>query len=62
MRLKMGATGRKRVLEELSWEQTKKNLLLAYKILFPACHEAVVVPHPRQDIDQEKVAHNITVN
>jgi len=58
----MGVIGRKRVLEELSWDQTKKNLLLAYKILFPASQEAMVMPHPQQDMDQEKVTHNITLN
>ncbi len=62
LRRKMGAIGRKRVLEELSWDQTKKNLLLAYKILFPASQEAMVMPHPQQDMDQEKVTHNITLN
>jgi glycosyltransferase involved in cell wall biosynthesis len=62
LRLKMGAIGRKRVLEELSWHQTKKNLLFAYKILFPASQEAMVVPHPQQDGEQENVAHNITLN
>jgi glycosyltransferase involved in cell wall biosynthesis len=62
LRLKMGAIGRKRVLNELSWDQTKKNLLLAYKILFPTSQEAMNMPHPQQDIEQEKVAHTITLN
>jgi glycosyltransferase involved in cell wall biosynthesis len=56
LRLKMGAIGRKRVLEELSWDQTKKNLLLAYKILFPTSQKSIVMPHPQQDVEQEKVA------
>lgn len=35
LRLSMGAYGRKRVEDVLSWEYDKKNLLLAYKMLFP---------------------------
>src|SRR5207249_11159203 len=35
LRLKMGAIGRKRIEEELSWVHTSKNLLLVYKMLFP---------------------------
>ena len=35
LRLKMGAIGRNRIDEELSWEHNKKNLILAYKVLFP---------------------------
>ncbi len=62
LRLKMGAIGRKRVLEELSWHQTKKNLLFAYKLLFPVSQEAMAVPHPQQDGEQENVAHTITLN
>jgi glycosyltransferase involved in cell wall biosynthesis len=34
LRLKMGAIGRKRIEEELSWDHTKKNLLQAYEVLF----------------------------
>jgi glycosyltransferase involved in cell wall biosynthesis len=34
-RLKLGAIGRKRIEEELSWDHSKKNLILAYKMLFP---------------------------
>lgn len=34
LRFKMGALGRKRIEEELSWNQTKKHLLLAYQALF----------------------------
>lgn len=36
LRLQMGAFGRKRVEEELCWDRTKRNLLLAYEALFPA--------------------------
>jgi glycosyltransferase involved in cell wall biosynthesis len=35
LRRHMGAIGRKRVEEELCWDQTKQNLLLAYQKLFP---------------------------
>ena len=34
LRLKMGASGRRRIVDELSWDHTKKNLLLAYEMLF----------------------------
>src|SRR5438876_1308563 len=34
LRLKMGAFGRKRIEEELSWDHTKEHLLLAYEKLF----------------------------
>jgi glycosyltransferase involved in cell wall biosynthesis len=36
LRLKLGAIGRKRIEEELSWDHTKQNLLLAYRTLFPS--------------------------
>ena len=36
LRLKLGAIGRKRIEEELSWDHTKQNLLLAYEMLFPS--------------------------
>ena len=35
LRLRMGGIGRKRIEEELSWEHSKENLLLAYARLFP---------------------------
>ncbi len=35
LRLKLGAIGRKRIEEELSWDHTKQNLLLAYEMLLP---------------------------
>ncbi len=34
LRVKMGAIGRKRIEEELNWNHDKKNLLLAYRMLF----------------------------
>jgi glycosyltransferase involved in cell wall biosynthesis len=36
LRLKLGAIGRKRIEEELSWDHTKQHLLLAYEMLFPS--------------------------
>ncbi len=35
LRLQLGAIGRKRIEEELSWDHTKQNLVLAYEMLFP---------------------------
>ncbi len=35
LRLRMGALGRKRIDETLSWEETKKQLLFAYEALLP---------------------------
>ncbi len=37
LRLTMGANGRKRIEKELSWDHSKKNLLLAYEILLNRC-------------------------
>jgi glycosyltransferase involved in cell wall biosynthesis len=36
LRSKMGAIGQKRIEEELNWDHDKRNLLLAYKMLFAA--------------------------
>ena len=36
LRFKLGAIGQKRIEEELNGNQDKQNLLLAYKVLFPA--------------------------
>jgi glycosyltransferase involved in cell wall biosynthesis len=36
LRLSMGTRGRQRVEEELCWERTSRQLLLAYEQLFPA--------------------------
>ncbi len=49
LRLKMGAFGRKRLLGELSWDQTKKNLLLAYEMLFSKDHEPFDPSRSQQD-------------
>jgi glycosyltransferase involved in cell wall biosynthesis len=35
LRLKLGAIGRQRIEEELSWDESTKNLLQAYAVLFP---------------------------
>ncbi len=41
LRLRLGARGRKRIEEILSWDHTKENLLLAYATLFPkSCGDA----------------------
>ena len=40
LRHTLGAVGRKRIEEELSWEYSKQNLLRAYEMLFPASAEA----------------------
>lgn len=42
LRLKMGAIGRNRIEEELEWEHSKKNLLLAYEKLFPRSSKPLV--------------------
>ncbi len=42
LRNRMGAFGRKRVEEELSWEHSRKNLLLAYEAIFPLRSEPSV--------------------
>ncbi len=39
LRFKLGAIGRQRIFEELSWNHTRKNLLLAYNTLFPRSSE-----------------------
>ncbi len=39
LRLEMGVLGRKRIEEELCWERTKRNLLVAYNALFPESAE-----------------------
>jgi len=40
LRSTMGALGRKRIEEELSWDHSKKKLLLAYEMLFSSSSEA----------------------
>src|SRR5690348_9046602 len=45
LRLRMGAIGRKRVVEELSWDHTKKPLLLAYEMLCYVRHEPLAQEH-----------------
>ena len=45
LRLKMGTIGRKRIVEALSWDYDKKNLLLAYDMLFSKGYKPVVLSH-----------------
>jgi glycosyltransferase involved in cell wall biosynthesis len=45
LRLKMGIIGRRRVIEELSWERTQEQLLLAYEALFPLNRKALTQPY-----------------
>jgi len=42
LRLKMGAIGRRRIEEELSWDHNEKKLLLAYEKLFPTSSQSQV--------------------
>jgi len=42
LRLKMGATGRKRIEEEVSWDHNEKKLLQAYEKLFPTSSQSQV--------------------
>lgn len=42
LRRTMGAIGRKRIEEELSWEHSKRNLLRAYEMLFPTSTESQI--------------------
>ncbi len=52
LRLKMGALGRQRVEEELSWDHSKKNLLLAYGRLFSSSFESSV-PDAKNVVDEK---------
>jgi glycosyltransferase involved in cell wall biosynthesis len=54
LRLKMGARGRKRIEEALSWDYSKQNLLLAYEQLFhpqlkPFLHETTGSKNSHED-------------
>ena len=53
LRLKLGSIGRKRIIEELSWDQTKKNLLLAYETRFSSSRRPLA--QPQSQIKQEEV-------
>jgi glycosyltransferase involved in cell wall biosynthesis len=46
LRYKMGALGRGRIEEALSWEHSKKNLLQAYETLFPTRPKSLVAADP----------------
>ena len=41
----MGAFGRKRIEEELSWEYSKRKLVQAYGMLFPVGTEPQIALH-----------------
>ncbi|MFL5625564.1 MAG: glycosyltransferase family 4 protein [Ktedonobacteraceae bacterium] len=43
LRLAMGAIGRKRIEDELSWDHSKEHLLVAYEMLFPRKVETAVL-------------------
>jgi glycosyltransferase involved in cell wall biosynthesis len=45
LRLKLGARGRKRIVEALSWDYDQKNLLLAYDMLFSKSYKPVALSH-----------------
>src|SRR6266516_3062244 len=44
LRARMGVIGHQRVIEELSWDNTKKNLWLAYEMLFKMRQEPLILP------------------
>lgn len=46
LRCKMGALGRRRIEEALSWEHSKKSLLQAYEALFPTRPKSLVAAEP----------------
>ena len=45
LRLKMGRFGQQRVEKELRWEHTSKNLVCAYRVLFPVGCESLASSH-----------------
>ncbi len=51
-RAEMGVIGHQRVLEELSWDHTKKNLWLAYELLFDTRQEPLILPRSQEDTHQ----------
>ncbi len=55
LRCTMGAIGRKRIEEKLSWEHSKKELLLAYKMLTTGSSESVVSASDAATKDKELV-------
>lgn len=58
LRARMGAIGHQRVIDELSWDNTKKNLWLAYEMLFKMQQEPLKLPRSRKD--NQKLTHTIT--
>lgn len=57
LRNAMGATGRRRIEEDLSWQHSQKCLLAAYQTLFP--YPALLAPAPKE---AEKVVTYATVS
>ena len=58
LRTRMGVIGRQRVIEELGWDNTKKNLWFAYEMLFNMHQEPLVLP--RSQKDTQKLTHTFT--
>jgi glycosyltransferase involved in cell wall biosynthesis len=52
LRVRMGVIGHQRVIEELSWDNTKKNLWLAYELLCNMRQEPLMVPGSQKDTHQ----------
>jgi glycosyltransferase involved in cell wall biosynthesis len=60
LRARMGAIGHQRVIEELSWDNTKKNLWLAYKMLFKMRQDPLELLYSQEGT--QKHTHNVTPN
>jgi glycosyltransferase involved in cell wall biosynthesis len=58
LRARMGAIGHQRVIEELSWDNIKKNLWLAYELLFTMRQEPLVLPGSQKETHQ--LTHSVT--
>jgi len=58
LRARMGAIGYQRVIGELSWDNTKKNLWLAYEMLFKMHLEPLILT--RSQKDTQELTHTIT--
>lgn len=59
LRLKMGAIGRKQVEEELNWDHSKKNLLLAYEGLSGESSESLVSDSADAPKDKELIERSV---
>jgi len=58
LRARMGVIGHQRIIEELSWDNTKKNLWFAYELLFNMRQEPLILPGSQKDTQQ--LTHTIT--